>query len=124
MKSLVVEDKEAIQALISAYLKKAGGFEIEFETDGNAAFERYCEHGPYDLVTTDFLHSGMDGLKLSKAIRKKNPKQVIVVFTASPSSSLMRSFQRLNIPVLLKLEANLQEFVRVVKEVVCSQRIQ
>ncbi len=34
------------------------GFELEFAFDGDEAFARYRQQGPYDLVLTDLYHPG------------------------------------------------------------------
>ena len=70
MRILIVDDNEPLTYFVSAFLKSEGDFEVECEVDGDAAFQHYCQHGPYDLVVTDYAHPGMDGLELSRAIRK------------------------------------------------------
>jgi CheY-like chemotaxis protein len=87
--------------IIEARLAKAG-LELEFATDGDEAFKRYCDHGPYDLVITDYVHPGLDGFKLAKAIRRKNPNQVVAMVTVGMPDSAANSLHRLNIPVLGK----------------------
>jgi CheY-like chemotaxis protein len=85
MKILWLEDEENLQTIIVALLKKSDGvFDIEFVVDGDAAIKRYREPGAYDLVMTDYLHSGLNGLEFSRAIRKGNPLQAIAV-ALSPS---------------------------------------
>jgi CheY-like chemotaxis protein len=57
------------------------GFELEFAFDGDEAFERYRQQGPYDLVITDLYHPGMNGVDFARAIRRENPTQAIAMFT-------------------------------------------
>ncbi len=52
------------------------------EADGDEALAHYLEFGPYDLVLTDYIHPGMDGIELAVAIRRKNPVQPIALVTA------------------------------------------
>jgi CheY-like chemotaxis protein len=86
----------------------------------NVAFRHYCERGPYDLVVTDYFHPGMDGLELSRAIRKKNPTQAIAGFTGGGSKQMSRSFERLHIPVLVK-PSNELEIVRFFKNAIARK---
>lgn len=102
MRILVVDDHEELHFLVAVWLAKAGGFDLEFATDGDDALRRYAERGPYDVVLTDFDHPGPDGLELAKSIRQKNSKQGIAMFTAGMSDSNVRSCKHLKIPILWK----------------------
>src|SRR3989442_15856378 len=84
--------------------------------NSDEAPHRYAKRGPYDCVVTDIVHPGLNGLALSKAIRRKNPKQPIVIFTGGMSDAQARSFQRLNnIPVLRRPLGDWREFPRLLK---------
>jgi len=115
MKILVVDDNEPSHFLIAVWVARAAGFDLNFATNGDEALRCYAKRGPYDVVLTDIVHPGLDGLALSKAIRRKNPRQPIAIFTGGMSDSAVRSFQRLNIPVLLKPHADWQELSRLLK---------
>jgi CheY-like chemotaxis protein len=120
MKILIVDDNEPLTYILSAFLKREGDFEIESATDGDAAFKHYCKHGPYDLVVTDYAHEGMDGLELSRAIRKKNPEQAIAAFTADRSRQMRGNFRRLRIPVLQK-PSGAAEIVKFLKDAIAAK---
>jgi CheY-like chemotaxis protein len=77
-------------------------FEIELESNGDDALQRYRKHSPYDLVLTGFRIAGMDGSDLALAVRQENPAQRITMITANSSSAVRRSIQRKlgDIPVL------------------------
>ena len=117
MRILVVDDNEPIAEIISALLKREADFEVECEADGDVAFKHYCKRGPYDLVVTDYAHEGMNGLELSRAIRKKNPEQAIAAFTADGSKQMRRNFLRLRIPVLHK-PSGAQKIVQFLKDAI------
>jgi DNA-binding NtrC family response regulator len=102
MRILVVDDNEELHFIIAVWLAKAGGFDLEFATDGDDALKRYAERGPYDVVLTDFDHPGPDGLELAKSMRQKNSKQGVAMFTAGMSDSAVRSCKHLKIPILWK----------------------
>ncbi len=78
---------------------KEAGFDLEFVTDADEGFRRYCENGPYDLVLTDVCHPGMAVTELIPAIRQKHPAQVIALFTAAHDPELPK---RLRVPFLWK----------------------
>jgi CheY-like chemotaxis protein len=77
-------------------------FEVELESDGGNALQRYRERRPYDMVLTGFHIGGMDGADLASALLNEDPAQRIVMVTEEPSSVLMRSVQSKlgNIPIL------------------------
>ena len=121
MKILIVDDNEPLTHILSAFLKREGDFEVESATDGDAAFKHYCKRGPFDLVLTDYAHEGMDGLELSRAIRKRNPAQAIAAFTADGSKEMRQNFQRLHIPLLAKGEVRPVEIVQFLREVIATK---
>jgi DNA-binding NtrC family response regulator len=102
MKILVVDDNEDLHFILAIWLAKAGGYDLHFATNGDEALEQYERNEPYDVVLTDFVHPGLNGLELAKAMRRKNPKQGVAMFTAGMSASAVRSCRRLKIPVLWK----------------------
>ena len=53
------------------------GHEIEAAADGDTALRLYCESGPYDLVVSDVLHPGINGIDLVERIRGRNPAQAV-----------------------------------------------
>ena len=82
MRVLLVDD-EPLMLEYSASVLTSCGFEVQQETNGDDALECYLELGPYDLVLTDYIHPGMDGIELAAAIRRKNAKQAIALVTAA-----------------------------------------
>lgn len=78
MRVLFVEDEPAVQDILRGMLLGTDiGFEIE--SDGDAAFKRYCDDGPFDLVLTDTKHTGLSGFDLVRAVNKKDPLQPISI---------------------------------------------
>ena len=78
MRVLFVEDEPLIQRIWRDMLEGTG-IVGEIESDGDAAFRRYCDDGPFDLVLTDTKHTGMSGADLVAAINKKDPKQAVSI---------------------------------------------
>jgi len=102
MKILVVDDDEFVHLLVAVWLAKAGGFDLQFARDGDDALRRVAQRGPFDVVLTDYGHRGPDGLELAKALRQKNPKQGVAMFTGGIPDWVVRSCKDLNIPVMWK----------------------
>jgi CheY-like chemotaxis protein/anti-sigma regulatory factor (Ser/Thr protein kinase) len=80
---LIVDDDPAIHDLIRAMLKPSE-WRLEFALSGAEALSRLTAH-TYDLIVTDILMPGMDGLELLKAIRGIQPDSKVVVMTVKNS---------------------------------------
>jgi CheY-like chemotaxis protein/anti-sigma regulatory factor (Ser/Thr protein kinase) len=77
---LVVDDDPAIHDLLR-YMLKAENWQVEGAKDGDEALSRLVS-GSFDLVVTDIVMPGMDGLALLKRIREVRPLVKVVVITA------------------------------------------
>lgn len=82
---LVVEDQPAIREIVTEILKSAGAKAIHHATDGATALASIRDNKP-DIVITDMLMAGMDGLDLVRLVRgsadSPNPFLPIVMLTA------------------------------------------
>ena len=67
-RALVVDDDHLMVDLVSAFLKKSRGYEVETADDGVVALARVAAGG-FNLVITDCIMPHMDGLSLARAIR-------------------------------------------------------
>jgi CheY-like chemotaxis protein/anti-sigma regulatory factor (Ser/Thr protein kinase) len=76
---LVVDDDPAIQELVRAMLAE-GPWQIHTAGTGDEALAR-LETRSYDLVLTDILMPGMDGLELLSHLRKWYPRLPVVMMT-------------------------------------------
>ena len=62
-KILVVDDSPAERESIAAMLRTSGRYEVETAGSGEEALGR-IERGPVDLLVTDFVMPGLDGLQV------------------------------------------------------------
>ncbi len=83
---LVVEDSPDQAALITALLEGAGHATRAAGT-AEIALEMIEDHRP-DLVVTDLVMPGMDGLQLVEAVRARNPDLPVVLVTAFGSGDV------------------------------------
>lgn len=74
---LIVDDEAAIRDLCSRALK---GYEVVQAGNGKAALARF-EQGGIDVVLTDVMMPGMDGIELLKNIKRLAPDIVVIVMT-------------------------------------------
>jgi DNA-binding response OmpR family regulator len=65
---LVVERDEHVRELESYFLREAG-FDVEFASNGEAALE-LARTKRFDLIITEILVPGVDGLALCRSVKK------------------------------------------------------
>jgi len=83
-KILIADDSTVDRRVAGAILTKAGDYQIDYVINGNEALEKLRQSGS-DLVLTDLLMPGMNGLELVAAMRVEHP-DVPVVLTTSRGS--------------------------------------
>lgn len=79
-KILLVEDApdlaDAMQAMLAAL-----GHEVELAPDGKDGLNQY-KIGKFDLVITDYSMPRMNGVELAETIKRRSPRQIILMVTA------------------------------------------
>ena len=77
---LVVDDEKMLRKLVGDYLRRSG-FEVIEAGDGMEALHKFEEHPETALIILDVLMPGMDGMQVTKEIRR-NSKVPIIMLTA------------------------------------------
>ena len=80
MKILVVDDDLHIQRLYKEEFEEEG-YEVVIASNGQEAIELFNRENP-DLVTLDILLPDVDGIRLLRQMKEKNPKVPIIMSTA------------------------------------------
>lgn len=80
-KLLVVEDDPVTRRNISQYLS-ADGFEVEPMPNGVQALEKFQQE-KFDLILTDVVMPGMDGLNLTRRVRSVSPTTPVIIMTGN-----------------------------------------
>jgi len=76
---LVVEDDEALAALLEEYLQEAG-YDVELHLRGDTAMQA-LRSGQYDLVLTDLVLPGADGLSILREASGQPQKTLVMLMT-------------------------------------------
>ena len=79
--AMVVEDEKVTNELLSSTFKNFFA-DVTSCFNGEEALSAYEKNTP-DVIFVDIVMSGMDGIELSRQIRKLNPTQIIIVISAS-----------------------------------------
>ncbi len=80
MKILVIEDEDRVAALIKKGLEEMG-FSTTIASDGLLG-KTLAINGDFDLVITDILLPGMNGIDVCKEIRHELPDMPVIMLTA------------------------------------------
>jgi two-component system, OmpR family, response regulator MprA len=81
VKILVVDDERAVRESLRRALELEG-YEIELAEDGAQALERLRAEAEPDAMILDVLMPGVDGLEVSRAVRRNGSKLPILMLTA------------------------------------------
>ncbi len=81
MKILVVDDERAVRESLRRALELEG-YEIELAEDGAQALERLRSEPEPDAMVLDVLMPGVDGLEVSRTLRRDGSKLPILMLTA------------------------------------------
>ncbi|MEX0819033.1 MAG: response regulator [Pirellulaceae bacterium] len=84
---LVVDDSRVERLLAGALLDQRPDTRVTFAADGREALRMLRAAQP-DLVVTDLLMPGMDGLGLVRAVRKEFPRVPVILMTAYGNENL------------------------------------
>lgn len=76
---LLVDDDELVQATLSAALR-ANGYDTEIARDGREALDRF-RSGAFDLMVTDLIMPGQDGLDTIAQVRRAQPDLPIIAIS-------------------------------------------
>ena len=82
---LVVDDEPAIRMTAAAILEMQG-YKTATAADGEAAFERALELRP-NLVLSDVVMPGMNGVQLAIALREALPETQILLFSGNTATA-------------------------------------
>jgi two-component system KDP operon response regulator KdpE len=77
MRILVVDDEPQITRVLRTSLQSSG-YDVTLAHDGQEALELFTEHTP-DLVITDLSMPSMDGIELTRAIRRIADTPILVL---------------------------------------------
>jgi two-component system, OmpR family, response regulator MprA len=81
VKILVVDDERAVRESLRRALELEG-YEIELAEDGAQALERLGSDPEPDAMVLDVLMPGLDGLEVSRTVRRNGNKLPILMLTA------------------------------------------
>lgn len=80
---LIVEDEETLAASLRRVFTREG-YNVDLAGDAESALER-MEQTLYDLIITDIILPGMNGIEVLKKTKERFPDQIVIIITAYAS---------------------------------------
>ena len=97
---LIVDDEEMDRVLLSQILQQAG-HEALFAPNGEAAL-RIWNKSPVDLVVTDIVMPGLDGLGLLEALKEEDPWIRVIAISGVTAKKLNEAARAGALAILTK----------------------
>lgn len=82
MKILLVDDEKLFLDFLSNMIRMSG-HEVVLAENGKQALEKLEQESSVDAVVTDFQMRDVDGIVLTREVKKKNPNIRVVMVSAS-----------------------------------------
>ncbi len=116
LKTMVLEDNPETNELMCTTLKNFFA-EVYSAYDGDKALELYEEHQP-DIIFIDIILPGKSGLEIAKEIREINPRQMIVVVSASDDMGNISEAVKIGVNNFIRKPINTDKMIDVLKDIV------
>jgi two-component system cell cycle response regulator CpdR len=115
---LLAEDDDSLRAFLVTNLSRAG-HEVVAHGDGDSAWET-LEHGAFDLLLTDIVMPGMDGIELARRGAEADPAMKIVFITGFAAVALSAQSQAPKDAKVLSKPFHLKDLVAEVERVIAA----
>jgi two-component system cell cycle response regulator CpdR len=116
-KILLAEDEDSVRSFLSRALQRAG-FAVTACANGDEAIDA-LGHGPYDLILTDIIMPGADGIEVAKAASAQQPGVKIMFITGFAAVALNARKENPDAHVLEK-PVHLREIVTEVERLIAA----
>ncbi len=113
---LIVDDQSEIRLALQMSIKRMGAqYIVVTASDGFEALDILQEE-PFDLVITDYMMPGMDGLELVESIRTLSPNTQLIVISGLQEETLNDSLDEANISYFLSKPFSKRDIQETVQE--------
>jgi len=118
---LIVEDETAIRSVINDVLTRNGYRVISASngTDGVAAYARHAAE--IEVVLTDVMMPMLDGVEMTRTLRKMNPDVRVIVCTGQATEFRQAELRELGVKVFLQKPYASEKLLTVLHEVISEK---
>lgn len=107
-KVLLVDDVPDLAQVMESMLTKLG-HTVEVSSDGKDALARF-KPGKFDLVVTDYSMPRMNGVELAEIVKRRSPKQRVLMVTAFTFTIAAYDGRPLPVDAILRKPFRVKEF--------------
>ena len=115
---LLAEDDDSLRAFLARALERAG-YEVRACADGEQAIEALND-GPYDLLLTDIVMPGVDGIEVAREAAARMPALRIMFITGFAAVALSPGNRAPQGAKVLSKPVHLREIVAEVERMVAA----
>jgi two-component system cell cycle response regulator CpdR len=115
---LLAEDDDSLRVFLTASLSRAG-HEVDSHPDGDSAWDA-LERGSFDLLLTDIVMPGLDGIELARRAAEVDPAMKIVFITGFAAVALAASAPAPREAKVLSKPFHLKDLVAEVERVIAA----
>ena len=113
---LLVDDEKQVLFVVRESLKRLGTHcEIITAHDGYEALTFYQE-SPFDLVITDVKMPGMDGIRLTEAVRAIDPQIPVIWMTGFGNETIREEARRMEVQYFLAKPLDIADIRQIARE--------
>jgi len=116
LKTLVLEDEPETNELMCTTLKNFFA-EVHSAADANEAMTLFEKYSP-DIIFIDIILPGKSGLEVAKEIREINPKQIIVIVSASNDMGNISEAVKIGVNNFIRKPIDTDKMIDVLKDIV------
>jgi CheY-like chemotaxis protein len=113
---LLVDDEKSVRDFMGFLLKDAG-YDVAVASDGSEAVS-ICRHKPVDLLITDLIMPGQEGLETIKYFKKQLPHVPIIAMSGAFSGEFLPIAKQLGAREALQKPVEAAEVLRTVRGVI------
>ena len=117
-KILLAEDDESLRRFLAKALERAG-YEVVSCPDGETALEA-LQDGPFDLLLTDIVMPGVDGIEVARQAAAREPSQRIMFITGFAAVALSAADRAPAGAKVLAKPVHLREIVAEVERMIAA----
>jgi DNA-binding NtrC family response regulator len=119
---VLIAEKDKLLRLMMAKLLQVSGYRVRTCGDGLQALKLIANQS-FDLVITDLMLAGADGMEVLKFVKKIQPRAKVVLVTDTPSSETLLEAKYEGAYSYLRKPLHLRQFLLILKDAVEHSRL-
>lgn len=116
---LLAEDDDSLRAFLSRALERAG-YDVRACADGDEAIDALNDEGAFDVLLTDIVMPGADGIEVAREMAARSPTTRIMFITGFAAVALSAGARAPAGAKVLAKPVHLREIVAEVERMVAA----